>query len=451
MDHSYVADGSMFELGHTHFMIRSRELPTALLGGPLDTPRARARSPALATLDHERAAVIARMIDVARAGGTILLVGEAGSGKDTVARGVHASARTDGPFVGVPCALLGRGRHAGEDGEDVATDLAAHFERAAGGTLFLDEIEALLPGAQGALLAMLKSPRRGRLARVVSSVRSNEPRPQVPRIPADLLAELADFTMAVPPLRERREDLGTLLSDILSRAAAGRLDTLTIAPTMGRALLLHDWPYNVSELDRCLRSAIATAEDGCLHWSPPEPVYTHAPSDRPAHVMTAPSRPPEPAEEDVSTDAAAQPETDFAMNVRRALKCNLSVSGLRKNPLLRSDMVLEATGGASAPTSTVPALRRVLMASIDALNKSSPRGARQSRALQLTFIEPAPTQQEAAERLAMAFGTYRRYVTSALKELTAILWFGELSARMRRTGGGEADLPSGDVGSARLA
>jgi hypothetical protein len=134
---------------------------------------------------------------------------------------------------------------------------------------------------------------------------------------------------------------------------------------------------------------------------------------------------------DHPAEVPPEPDAEFVQSVRRALKCNLSVSGLQKNGLLRAHMVLEATKGSSAATVTVPALRDIFLSAIESLRNSSPRGDKQSRVLHLTFIKPTSTQQEAAERLAMAFGTYRRYVTSALAELTSILWFNESSARLR--------------------
>jgi Sigma-54 interaction domain/FHA domain len=421
-----LADGTTFEFGHTHFLFRSRTLPRTLVAGPLDATAPAARDPALETLNHERQAVLGRMIAAARAGASILLIGEAGSGKDTLAHALHLEIGRRSAFVVVPCVLLGR-RDASSP-EKVAVELARDFDRAAGGTLFLDEIEELSPVAQLALLPLLRSPRRAKVPRIVSSVRAVEPRPQVPRIPADLLAELAGFAMPVPPLRDRREDLGALVAQLLRRAGGSDPARFTMDPLMGQALLLHDWPYNISELDSCIRTAVAQATDDCLRWSPPALFFAREPAGQEAagdEQTTSPSLAH-------STETVAEPEIEFARQVRRALKRNLSVSGLQKNGLLRSHMVLEATKGSTAATVTIPALREIFFSAIESLRNSSPRGEKQSRVLHLTFVKPTPTQQAAAEQLAMAFGTYRRYVTSALAELTSILWFNELSARQRQ-------------------
>jgi hypothetical protein len=247
----------------------------------------------------------------------------------------------------------------------------------------------------------------------------------VPRIRADLLARLAGFAMPVQPLRARREDLGTLLSLILRRVGGVDPARITIDQEMGQALVLHDWPYNISELESCVRTAVALSTDGRIHWSPATLFHARAPVvwDRPADDPPASRR-----VDNEGAKAPPEPDAEFVQNVRRALKCNLSLAGLQKNGLLGSHMVLDATKGSSASTVTVPALRDIFLSAIESIGHSSPRGEKQSRVLHLTFIKPTSTQQEAADQLAMAFGTYRRYVTSALAELTSVLWFNELSA-----------------------
>ncbi|HEY4012857.1 MAG TPA: sigma 54-interacting transcriptional regulator [Polyangiaceae bacterium] len=420
---AHLADGAVFQFGHTYLLLRSRTLPEGRGEGPRDAASASDGS-ALATLDHQNGALFARMLDASRGRIAVLLVGEAGSGKDSLARAVHAAGRR-GAFVVVPCALLGR--HESGDGPDAAAGLADAFARAAGGTLYLDEIEGLSAEAQVALLPLLRSRRKARVAGVLSSLRSGEAAPAVPRIAADLFAELAGFTVPLPPLRDRREDLGALLATMLSRAARPRGPAVTLDPSMGQALLQHDWPFNLSELESCVRSAMTLSGEGPLRWSPPARHH-----GRPAGTRESSPPPREAAAQGESTTVPSEPGAEFAQALRRALRCNLSVSGLQRNELLRSQMVLEATQGSVAETSTVPAFRDIVRGSLDSLESSSPRGRKQAQVLRLTFIEPAGTQQEAADQLAMAFGTYRRYVTSALAELTSILWFRELSARRRR-------------------
>jgi hypothetical protein len=452
VDSASLGDGARFELGHTHFLLRSRPVPRQFIAGPGDIDTPGDGHPAFRTLSHEREAWLVRLLEAAKAGASILLVGEAGSGKDTLARALHDEAERRGPFVSVPCPLLG-----GAPGvvavEPIAVQLRNDFERAAGGTLFLDEIEGLSPLAQLALLPLLRSPARAGKPAIVSSVRSSDLGPQVPRILADLLAELAGFTMPVPPLRAVREDIGGLVARILEKTERVDASRIHMDPAMGRAVMLHDWPYNVSELDRCIRTAAAQTSDGCMRWSPSplfraqKPAAMESLADEGALVRA--EKTPPPVED--SAEIPSQPEPDFVQQVRRALKCNLSVAGLQRNGLLHARMVLERTRGSTAVTDTVPALREVVLSAIDALRTSSPRGDRQARVLDATFVKPAPTQQEAADQLAMAFGTFRRYVTTALAELTSVLWFNELSARRRYERGSDGSGPGAGAPAAHDA
>ena len=431
---AHLADGAVFQFGHTYLLLRSRSLPEGQGDGPRDATSASDAS-ALATLDHQQGALFARMLEASRGRVPLLFVGEAGSGKDSVARAIHAAADRRGELVAVPCALLGH--REGGDGVAAADELAGAFARAAGGTLYFDEIEGLSVEAQVALLPLLRSRRRTRVAGILSSLRAGDARAAaVPRIAADLYAELAGFTVPLPSLRERREDLGTLLATMLARATHARGHAVTIDPSMGQALLQHDWPYNLSELESCVRSAITLSGTGPLRWS-----AAGAPLRRPsvgrARLVTTPRarktrrhRPPRPRSR--RPPFAASPTRSSRRRCAARSRSNLSVSELQRNELLLSQMVLESTQGSASTTATLPALRDILLWALDSLESSSPRGRKQAQVVRLTFIEPAATQQEAADRLAMAFGTYRRYVTSALAELTSILWFRELSARRRR-------------------
>jgi transcriptional regulator of acetoin/glycerol metabolism len=72
---------------------------------------------------------------------------------------------------------------------------------------------------------------------------------------------LCGFTVNLPPLRQRREDFGLLLSRLLRRINAGKL---TFTPEAGRAILRHSWPGNIRELEKCLSSASVLAQDGVV-------------------------------------------------------------------------------------------------------------------------------------------------------------------------------------------
>src|SRR5262249_47452010 len=75
----------------------------------------------------------------------------------------------------------------------------------------------------------------------------------------DLLARLSGHTLPLPPLRERREDLGLLLQTLLRRLAPDRAAKLTMSIEAVRALLLHEWPFNIRELEKALERALVLA------------------------------------------------------------------------------------------------------------------------------------------------------------------------------------------------
>ena len=75
----------------------------------------------------------------------------------------------------------------------------------------------------------------------------------------DLYARLAGHCVMLPPLRDRRDDLGLLVADLLERLAGARARRLRRSPAVGNAILTHDWPLNVRELEQCLAAALAIA------------------------------------------------------------------------------------------------------------------------------------------------------------------------------------------------
>src|SRR5205814_4709073 len=101
---------------------------------------------------------------------------------------------------------------------------------------------------------------------------------------SDLLARLSGFTLLLPSLRERREDLGLLIGALL-RKLAGDGAEVTFAPDAARALLLHLWPLNVRELEKCLSGAIVLAREGRIE-------LEHLPSSLQSREPQAGTTPP---------------------------------------------------------------------------------------------------------------------------------------------------------------
>jgi transcriptional regulator with GAF, ATPase, and Fis domain len=140
------------------------------------------------------------------------------------------------------------------------------------GTLFLDEIGDLPSGAQAMLLRVLQEgeilPIGGRrpikvdLRLMVATHQDLEARVATNQFRADLLARVSGWTLSLPPLRERREDLGILIGTLIRRHAPGRPEQVAFSCDAARALLRYHWPLNVRELEKCLMAALVLASDG---------------------------------------------------------------------------------------------------------------------------------------------------------------------------------------------
>lgn len=218
---------------------------------------------------------------VGRTNATVLLLGESGVGKSTIARFVHqCSDRADKQFVEINCAaipenLLEAELFGVERGAFTGADVArrGRFEEADGGTLFLDEVGLLTPAAQGKLLRVLQSYKFERLGssktkevdvRVIAAT-NDQLADAVANgsFRADLYYRLNVFPVMVPPLRSRRGDLPLLVDMLLKRL--GRrygLPTISIEPSAYRAMLHYDWPGNIRELENVLERAIILKEPG---------------------------------------------------------------------------------------------------------------------------------------------------------------------------------------------
>ena len=212
---------------------------------------------------------------VAQAPLNVLITGETGTGKELVARAVHAeSPRANKPFVALNTAAIPAELLESElFGHEAGAFTGAHkrhvgrFEQADGGTLFLDEIGDMPASLQTRLLRVLTEGEFFRvggreLIRVDVRIISATHQPLDKRVAegtfrADLLHRLDVVRLSMPPLRERRDDIAPLAEDFIARAAR----RLGVKPkTFGKAALQrlqqHDWPGNVRELENlCWRVA----------------------------------------------------------------------------------------------------------------------------------------------------------------------------------------------------
>jgi transcriptional regulator with GAF, ATPase, and Fis domain len=219
---------------------------------------------------------------VARTEATVLLLGETGTGKDVLARSLHvASGRATGPFEVLDCGAVApnlieselfgheRGAFTG-----AITAHAGAFERAASGTLFLDELGELPLELQPKLLRVLEAREFRRLGgsrtvatdvRVVAATTKDLLR-EVRRgkFREDLYFRLAVVPIAVPPLRERLDDLPALATKLLEDLAkTNGHASVSLSNEALAELRGHDWPGNVRELRNVLeRSALTAAASG---------------------------------------------------------------------------------------------------------------------------------------------------------------------------------------------
>jgi DNA-binding NtrC family response regulator len=206
---------------------------------------------------------------------TVLIQGESGVGKEIAARAVHeTSGRRGGPFVKVNCAALPgslleselfgyeRGAFTG-----AVARKTGKFEQASGGTIFLDEIGEMSAALQAKLLHVLQDGRFARLggnreievdARVVAA--TNRELGELVRgggFREDLFFRLNVVNIAIPPLRERRDEMPALIEHFLRRVSAryGR-PPRRLSPRLLRVLERHPFPGNIRELENLLRRIV---------------------------------------------------------------------------------------------------------------------------------------------------------------------------------------------------
>jgi transcriptional regulator with PAS, ATPase and Fis domain len=208
---------------------------------------------------------------------TVTLIGETGTGKDVLAHSLHDhSARSQAPFVVFDCGAVAANLAESElFGHERGAFTGAHsayagaFERADGGTLFLDEVGELALDLQPRLLRALENRRVRRVGgnqyrsvdlRVVAATnRDLKSLVSAGRFREDLYFRLAAAVVAVPPLRERGEDIPLLVTRLLEDLGSSGL---RVSEACYEALRTHAWPGNVRELKNALACALAFVDAG---------------------------------------------------------------------------------------------------------------------------------------------------------------------------------------------
>jgi two-component system nitrogen regulation response regulator GlnG len=207
---------------------------------------------------------------------TVLLRGESGTGKELVARAIHENSRRKGrPFVPVNCAAIPRelleSELFGHEKGAFTGALAARrgrFEQAEGGTVFLDEVGDMDLSLQTKLLRVLQERYIERLggegsipvdARIIAATNQDLEAAVASRtFREDLFYRLNVVAIHLPPLRDRREDIPTLVGHFLTAFAQEQRTTpKVISPEAMASLLLYGWPGNVRELENVVKRASA--------------------------------------------------------------------------------------------------------------------------------------------------------------------------------------------------
>jgi PAS domain S-box-containing protein len=246
--------------------------------------------------------VLSRVSKVAPSDSTVLITGETGTGKELIARSVHRrSNRASRPLINVNCSAIPR--------DLILSELFGHekgaftgatqrrigrFELADGGTIFLDEVGELSLDSQVALLRVLQEREFERIGsgqsrrvdvRVIAATNRDLPSAVANgTFRQDLFYRLNVFPIAVPPLRERKEDILTLVEYFVQRYTKQSGKTIhSIDKKTLDVLRSHDWPGNIRELQNVIERSVILTLGNVFSvdelWFPKKPAHPHPPTE----------------------------------------------------------------------------------------------------------------------------------------------------------------------------
>jgi DNA-binding NtrC family response regulator len=244
-------------------------------------PAADASSPAMIGSSPVMQALRTRILQIGPTAETVLITGESGTGKELVARAIHAASHRHGtPMVSLNCPVLSahlmeselfgheKGAFTGAD-----APRTGRFEAAQGGTILLDEVTEIDLPLQAKLLRVLQEKSFERVGscktlhvdvRVLATTnRDLQGEVSAGRFREDLYFRLAVLPLAVPPLRERREDVAELAAYFFKRSAQRlQRDCCTLEPAAEQLLVDYHWPGNVRELENIITRACVLTTTG---------------------------------------------------------------------------------------------------------------------------------------------------------------------------------------------
>jgi DNA-binding NtrC family response regulator len=259
-------------------------LRSALAGAPSDAGGLAGAFEGMVGRHPEMVRIYQLIVQIASTPTTVLITGESGTGKELVARAIHArSGRASHPFVAINVAAIPDALVESElFGHEKGAFTGAHakklgrFELAHGGTIFLDEIGSLRLDLQSKLLRALQEREIERLGgvraipvdvRIVAATNVNlKDAVRARAFREDLYYRLNVVPIHVPPLRERREDIGPLAQYFVRKIAreCGR-DVRGVSAGALEVLTRYDWPGNVRELENVLHRAVVLTRSQVIH------------------------------------------------------------------------------------------------------------------------------------------------------------------------------------------
>ncbi|MGB1698521.1 MAG: sigma-54-dependent transcriptional regulator, partial [Nannocystaceae bacterium] len=249
-----VRNGQIIEIGRSFWLLRSST------SRPENSDREE-----IASSNPNLSEVTKRLERIGRSSIPLLFAGETGVGKEHLARVLHKQSGRRGAFIKQNLSALPEDRF-----DEIlfgSRKSEGIFQRAHNGTLFFDELDALSAEQQAKLNTALSNiphaleQRTGLPARIVCAshldlhklVSKHEFR-------GDLFSKIAGYQARIPPLRERREDLGRLCRAFLKQNSIGNKAQLVTRAF--RRLLIHSWPFNIRELKQTLSTAIVLSSAG---------------------------------------------------------------------------------------------------------------------------------------------------------------------------------------------
>jgi DNA-binding NtrC family response regulator len=296
-----ASDGDVFSCGHAIFLYREGRSQSE---GPAVHGTTVEATPALETLQPLLNRQFAMLGRVARSSISVMILGETGTGKEMVARTIHALSGRQGRLVAVNCGALPEtllqselfGHRKGAFSGAVE-DREGLIRAAQGGTLLLDEIGDLPLSSQATFLRVLQEKEVHPIGatravsvdvRVITATHCDlTALVRRGMFRADLFARLIGYRIELPPLRLRLEDVGLILATLLRRQP--NPESVSLTPAAGCALFRHSWPLNIRELERYLMTALVLAQGepidlghlaDAMHDGPSRPGLAPPPSRR---------------------------------------------------------------------------------------------------------------------------------------------------------------------------